>query len=89
MSDGRRTTGGQRPAALCPTCDLNDPHASALAIFLRFHDSFRNPELEITSAMISQLAALVESWLPHAKVPVVDPADIDADLAAWRAGEFD
>ena len=87
--DGSWTTGGgRRQAPLCQTCDLTDPHAGALALFLRFHPEFTTGG-EIAEDALAQFSHLVEEWLPHAKVPVVSDEDFEADIAAWRSGEFD
>ncbi|MEU7823001.1 DUF6300 family protein [Catellatospora sp. NPDC049133] len=86
---GKPTTVGWRQAPLCPSCDLEDPHAGPLAMFLRWHEQFGQPGWHADEDILAEFAKLLGDWLPHASIPQLSEEAYEADLAAWRRGEFD
>lgn len=70
------------PVVLCATCDLEAPSAGALITFFQVHGS-------VTDANAGVFADLAGTWIASVDVEPVSEARLDADIAAWRAGDFD
>lgn len=73
--------GGHVPVVLCTTCALDDPVAGALITFLHVHG-------QVIDNNAATFADLTAAWIASLDVTVSDAA-FEADIAAWRAGEFD
>ncbi|GIF75636.1 DUF6300 family protein [Asanoa siamensis] len=68
---------------LCPVCHRDDPAASGLLAFFAVH-----PMVELSTS--DTFAALVREWLDRVPdPPMVSDEDFDADVEAWRRGDFD
>jgi hypothetical protein len=78
--------GGQsysRVVPLCPRCDVDDPNSQALLAFFAFHS-------RAEAGAAEGFAALVEEWVQNLPPrPVVGDAAFDADVEAYRRGDFD
>ncbi|SDU17641.1 DUF6300 family protein [Jiangella alkaliphila] len=70
------------PVVLCARCDLKHPTAGALITFLHVHGSVTNTTADV-------FADLVCAWIASLDLAPVSDARLDADIAAWRAGDFD
>ncbi|MFD6563062.1 DUF6300 family protein [Micromonospora profundi] len=68
---------------LCPICDRDDPAASGLLAFFAVHPV-------IDSTTFDTFRVLAQEWLDRLPdPPLVSEQDFDADVEAWRRGDFD
>lgn len=71
-----------RGITLCARCDADDPWAAPLIMFLTVHG-------QVAGESTAEFAALLRTWLAHARVPDVNQAALDREVDAWRRGELD
>jgi hypothetical protein len=68
---------------VCPRCDSNEPSLQGLLAFFALHETLSDDTVEEFAALVNEMI----HRLPPART--VDPAAFEAELAAWRRGEFD
>lgn len=68
---------------LCPRCDADNPHAHGLLAYFACHGTVRADDID-------GFASLVNEWVSSLSViPKVTPEKFEADVNAYRRGEFD
>ncbi|HEU5155366.1 MAG TPA: DUF6300 family protein [Streptosporangiaceae bacterium] len=80
-SNGARTNG-TTIVVLCATCDAAHPEAGALITFFTVHG-------HITEDTLTECAGLLQRWAATIRLPALDVAALDSELAAWRQGTLE
>jgi hypothetical protein len=73
-----------RPLALCSRCHAHDPAAQGLLAWFAIHDT-------ITAEALPQVQALAAEWVAAAAARPggISSEQAEADLRAWRRGDYD
>jgi hypothetical protein len=72
---------GTVPVVLCASCDIGQDHAGPLIAFLLVHE-------QVTPALVSECADLLQRWVDAIIVPHADPAQVEAEYRDWLSGEL-
>lgn len=81
-SDGYSVTW-VRMVPLCPRCDVEDASAHALLAFFAVYP-------QIDESNVAEFGKLLKEWVVNLPPrQTVSAEALDAEIAAWRSGEFD
>lgn len=76
-------TEGSLQWVLCPACDLDRPGAAAIVTFFHVNGRVEDP------TTLAEFSRLLQLWITELETAHVDPVAFEADIEAWRNGEFD